>query len=129
MEKQIVAIPFENGEIFQHFGKASAFKLYTLEGLSITNSEVVKVEGSGHDEIGLWLVWHAVTTVICGTIGPGAMGVLVGAGIKVFPGLSGATDTAITALIDGSLVAQLQSTCSHSCHSCHGCHGCHGHSA
>ena len=36
-----IAIPYENGQVFQHFGHSAQFKLYTAEEGRITGAEVV----------------------------------------------------------------------------------------
>jgi predicted Fe-Mo cluster-binding NifX family protein len=43
-----IAVTYENGQIFQHFGHTEQFKLYTVEGDQITDSEVISTNGSGH---------------------------------------------------------------------------------
>ena len=42
-----IAVTYENGEIFQHFGHTEQFKLYTIENGTITAVEVVDTNGSG----------------------------------------------------------------------------------
>ena len=36
-----IAIPYENGQVFQHFGHSAQFKLYTAEEGRITGAEVL----------------------------------------------------------------------------------------
>ena len=36
-----IAIPYENGQVFQHFGHSAQFKLYTAEEGRITTSAPV----------------------------------------------------------------------------------------
>ena len=43
-----IAIPYENGQVFQHFGHSAQFKLYTAEEGRITGAEVVSTDGQGH---------------------------------------------------------------------------------
>ena len=43
-----IAVTYENGLVFQHFGHTQQFKLYTVENGKITSSEVVDTNGSGH---------------------------------------------------------------------------------
>ena len=43
-----IAVTYENGKIFQHFGHTSQFKIYDTENGQITSSEVVDTNGSGH---------------------------------------------------------------------------------
>ena len=43
-----IAVTYENGQIFQHFGHTEQFKLYEAVGGKITHAEVVDTNGSGH---------------------------------------------------------------------------------
>ena len=36
-----VAVNYENGQIFQHFGQTKTFKLYTIENNAVTAAELV----------------------------------------------------------------------------------------
>ena len=62
----LIAIPYSEGQIFQHLGRATQFKIYKVEEDKVVSSEVVDTEGTGHEDLALWLVWHAVNGVICG---------------------------------------------------------------
>ena len=124
-----IALPYENGEIFQHFGKTPAFKIYDIENKRVLKTEIHSCEGSGHAALGGWLVAHHVDAVICGGIGAGAIGVLEGSNIKVFTGVVGQADKAIKDLLNGTLECGTTDNCD--CHEqaneeeCHcGCH-CH----
>ena len=97
---------------------------------AVVKSEVKDTEGAGHEELGLWLVWQGVNAVICGGIGPGAMGALAGAGIPAVAGVEGSADDAVAKLIAGTLVTASEPTCGGHAHGgcgghCGGCHGCH----
>ena len=43
-----IAVPYENGNIFQHFGRSEAFKFYDVDGGAVTAAAVVSTNGSGH---------------------------------------------------------------------------------
>ncbi len=138
-----IAIPHSEGQIFPHMGRTTEFKIYTIENGKVTSAEVVDTEGTGHEDLALWLVWHAVNGVICGNIGPGMQGALAGAGIGFLAGVTGAADAAIEQLLAGTLVGTQAATCAghgesggcgghdHAeggCGGCgHGCGGCHHH--
>ena len=56
--KQIAAIPYENGQVFEHYGKTQAFLIATIEDGNIMNHDVVPTQGKGHggvDELGICL--------------------------------------------------------------------------
>lgn len=129
MDAQI-AIPYADGQIFPHLGKAARFKIYTVKAGRVASAEVADVdEGTSHADLALWLVWHAVTAVVCGNAGPGMQGALAGAGIALFAGASGAADEAVERLLAGTLDAARTATCAGG--GCggrcgHGCGGCGG---
>ena len=68
-----VAVTYENGEVFQHFGHSEAFKLYEVEGGEVKSSEVVPTNGSGHGALAGFLRERGVEVLICGGIGAGAL--------------------------------------------------------
>lgn len=136
-----IAVTYENGEVFQHFGHASQFKLYDVEDGKIIRSEVVDTNGSGHGALAGFLVMNRVDQLICGGIGGGAQTALNRMGVRFYGGVSGDADAAVQALIDGKLDYDPNARCDHhdhahgdgdhDCgdHGCgdHGCgeHGCH----
>ena len=67
-----IAIPYENGQVFQHFGHSAQFKLYTAEEGRITGAEVVSTDGQGHGALVGFLVRNGVNVLLCGGIGGGA---------------------------------------------------------
>jgi predicted Fe-Mo cluster-binding NifX family protein len=108
-----IAVTYDNGEIFQHFGKTEHFKIYQMEEKKITSTEVVDTKGSGHGALAEFLKGLGADAVICGGIGEGARTSLSKAGIRLYPGVTGAADPAVEALLDGSLVYNLEVRCSH----------------
>ena len=134
----IVAIPYENGQIFQHIGHTTQFKLYTIEQGVVSNSQIVPTLGSGHGALAGFLRAQGVDALLCGGIGGGARTALAESGIRLYAGVSGNADQAVEALLSGSLVYQDHATCDHHehghshsgdcgshAHSC-GHHGCGG---
>ncbi len=43
-----IAVTFENGSVFQHFGHTEQFKVYDVSDGQIIKEEVVNTNGSGH---------------------------------------------------------------------------------
>ena len=131
-----IAVTYENGQIFQHFGHTEQFKLYDVADGSIIATEIVNSNGSGHGALAGFLMQQGVDVLICGGIGGGAQVALAEAGIKLYGGVSGEADAAVNALLAGSLGYNPNVRCNHhdhghgeGVHSCgeHGCghHGCH----
>ena len=126
-----IAVTYENGEIFQHFGHTEQFKLYDAENGKIVSAEVVPTNGSGHGALAGVLSALKVDAVICGGIGSGAQAALNDAGIKLYGGVTGDADEAAAALVEGRLVYNANVRCDHhdhhgEGHSC-GSHGCGSH--
>ena len=129
-----IAVTYENGQIFQHFGHTEQFKIYTVENGKIINSEVIDTNGSGHGALAGMLSALGVDALICGGIGGGAQMALADAGIKLLGGVSGNADEAVEALLNGTLGYNPDVKCDHhdhhhgDAHVCgdHGCgHNCH----
>ena len=99
-----IAVTYENGNIFQHFGHTEAFKIYDIEDGRIAASRVEDTNGSGHGALAGVLKEWKVDTLICGGIGAGAQIALAEAGIKLYGGASGSADAAVEALLAGNLV-------------------------
>lgn len=121
-----VAVTYENGQIFQHFGHCENFKIYQIEDGKIVSSVVENTAGNGHGALAGFLKNLGTDVLICGGIGGGAQSALAEAGIKLFGGVSGSADEACQALIDGTLVYNANVQCNHHGHE-HSCgeHTCH----
>jgi len=111
-----IAVTYENGMIFQHFGHTEQFKLYDVENGQITELGVIPTNGSGHGALAGFLSQLKADVLICGGIGGGAQAALAQAGIALYPGVSGGADAAVKALVAGELVYAPGATCSHHHH-------------
>ncbi len=90
----IIAVPYQNGEIFQHFGHTEAFKLYGVQDGAVVTTQIAETGGSGH----------------------GARTALAQAGIRLYPGVTGEADKAAEALLAGKLAYDPETTCAHHDH-------------
>lgn len=99
-----IAVPFEDGQVFQHFGRSAQFKFYEAENGQLLRTEVIPTNGQGHGALAGFLVQHGADVVLCGGIGTGAQAALMQAGIQLFGGLSGAADAAVADYLAGKLV-------------------------
>lgn len=125
-----IAVTFENGNVFQHFGHTEKFKIYTVENSEIVNLEIADTNGSGHGALADFLKNKGVDVLICGGIGGGAQNALTEAGIKFFGGVQGSADSAVLAYLQGKLTYNPGVHCDHHDHEHgegHTCgeHGCH----
>ena len=108
-----VAVTYENGEVFQHFGRTQQFKVYEIEDGKVLSSEVVGNDGKGHGELVGVLRGLGVTALICGGLGMGARQGLEASGIRVCSGNSGSADEAAARFADGTLEIRSEATCDH----------------
>ena len=127
-----IAVTYDNGNIFQHFGKTENFKVYEVENNQVISSEVISSNGSGHGALAGLLDGQNVDVLICGGIGGGAQMALSDAGVRLYGGVSGSADAAAEALAAGELDFNPNVRCDHhdhhgEGHSC-GSHGCGHHS-
>ncbi|MBO4901898.1 MAG: FKBP-type peptidyl-prolyl cis-trans isomerase [Lachnospiraceae bacterium] len=126
-----IAVAYENGEVFQHFGHTETFKVYEIEDGKVCSSEIFGSNGSGHDALASLLADNAIDVVICGGIGGGAQAVLEECGIELCAGVSGNADEVVEAYLRGELIStgancdhhgEEQGCSGHDCGSCGGCH-------
>ncbi len=123
-----IAVTYENGQIFQHFGHAEQFKIYDVENGKIAGSTVADTNGQGHGALAAILQNLKVDALICGGIGGGAQMALAEAGIKLYGGVSGSCDAAVEALLAGTLGYNPNVKCNHHDHEHgEGGHTCGGH--
>ena len=107
-----IAVPYENGMVFQHFGHTAEFKFYEVENGQVTTSEVVSTNGQGHGALVGFLAQHNANVVFCG-------------------GISGPADAAVADYLAGKLRFDPNAHCDHHDHGeGHHCgeHHCGGHS-
>ena len=131
-----IAVTYDNGEVFQHFGKTENFKVYEVEDNKVVSSEVIGANGNGHGALAGLMAENGIDVLICGGIGGGAQEALAEAGIEFVSGVSGDVDEAVEAYLNGELVSSgvncdhHEHEEAHSCgeHGCAGCSGCGGHS-
>ena len=90
-----IAVTYDNGNIFQHFGKTEFFKVYEVEENKVISSEVIGSNGTGHGALAGLLADQSVDVLICGGIGGGAQAALLEAGIELCAGAQGDVDQAV----------------------------------
>lgn len=111
-----IAVTYENGEVFGHFGHTEHFKLYDVENGKIVKEEIVPTSGSGHGALAGFLSEHGVDALICGGIGMGAQNTLTSAGIRFYAGVIGSANEAAKALVEGRLEYDPDARCDHHGH-------------
>ena len=130
-----IAVTYENGNVFQHFGHTEQFKIYNISYNNVQGSSIIDTNGSGHGALAGLLKENNVDTLICGGIGGGAKNALAEAGIELYGGVSGDADMAVYDLLAEKLKYNPDVMCNHhdenhsheEGHNCgnHGDHSCH----
>lgn len=130
-----VAVTYENGKVFQHFGHAKQLKVYTIEDNQIKEEKILEVNENGHGALVELLSSNKIDILICGGIGSGAKEGLKNANIKFYGGVSGNADIVVKDFINGNLQYNENVHCEHHEHNEHSCnehkcnedkHGCSG---
>lgn len=122
-----IAVAYEHGNVFQHFGHTERFKVYDIENGKIHVTSIVNANGSGHGALADILKKGSINTLICGGIGDGAKRALGEAGIELYGGVSGDADRAVTDLLAGNLKYNPDVACNHQGEHHHGDgHDCGG---
>ena len=67
-----IAVTYENGNVFQHFGHTEEFKVYDVEDGKILGNQIIGSNGSGHGALAGLLDGEGIDVLICGGIGGGA---------------------------------------------------------
>ena len=122
-----IAVTYENGQVFQHFGHTEQFKVYEVEDGKIISTEIVDTNGQGHGALAGFLFHGGISVLICGGIGGGARNALSEAGIELYPGASGDADAQVASFLQGKLQYDPYTMCNHHSHEeGHTCgdHGC-----
>lgn len=117
-----IAIPFDNEEVFQHFGHTEQFKIYDITEDGDVTIDIIPTNCSGHGAMAAFLSQQGVNVVICGNMGEGAQEALTEAGIEIYTGAEGSVDDAVTAFLMGELTPS-GANCGDNCNCGGGCGG------
>ena len=115
-----LAVTYEDGQVFQHFGHTEQFKVYEAENGKIVSQKIIDADGAGHGALAGFLKDNGVDVLICGGIGGGAQTALKEAGIELFGGVSGSADDAVADYLAGTLAYNPDVQCNHHGHEHHG---------
>lgn len=127
-----IAVSYENGQIFQHFGKSPAFRVYEVQNGEVVSAHTLETGDNGHSALAGLLSQEKIDLLICGGIGGGAKAALADRGIELICGVTGDADAAVAAYLSGTPLGNPDFVCNHhhedgeGCgeHTC-GSHGCH----
>ena len=119
-----IAVTYQDGMVFQHFGHSQQFKLYEVENGKVMESKIVDTNGQGHGALAGFLSDCHADILICGGIGAAAQSDLSESGIQIFGGVSGSADEAVLNYLSGTLQYDPAAQCNHHEHE----HSCQSHS-
>ena len=100
-----VAVAYENGEIYGHFGHCETFAIYEYGEYvhECTKTLIETGDRHGHEAMADLMREQGVAAVICGNMGGEAKALLLSYGIVPVAGYSGDADTAADLLVTGQL--------------------------
>ncbi len=99
----ILAITYENGNVFGHFGETKEFLVLTIENKTIVDKKIISAGEASHIALIDVIKGFGANALICGGMGTGAYVRLNQAGISVYNGVSGSCDEAISNFLEGKL--------------------------
>ena len=111
-----VAVTYENGRVFQHFGKTQMFLTADVVDGDVRNVQLLSSDGSGHGALAVLLKQWGVETLICGGIGQGAVNALNEQGIAILRGVDMDARMALSAFASQALVDDPSKKCTHHAH-------------
>lgn len=112
-----IAIPYENGAVFPHFGHTEQFMLYQIDHGVIVSRTPLETGEVHCGALAALLADNSVDALLCGQLGSGAKAAVERAGLMLFSGVSGQADDAAQAFADGTLEFSPDALClNHSGH-------------
>ena len=111
-----IAVAYNAGQVYGHFGETKQFEIYTIEGANIVKRELNGTNDKSHIElVGLLVDWN-INVLLVGGIGSHAINILNSKNIQVFPGVKGDSEAAVIAYLNGELSFNPNAVhqCSHS---------------
>lgn len=117
-----IAVAYDDGAVFQHFGRTEQFKLYKIDHGVITATALLPCGEAHCGALAGLLADNGVDALLCGNIGAGAKDAVQRAGLMLFAGVCGDADEAAKAFAEGTLCFAPDTLCA-----AHADGGCGGH--
>ncbi|WP_423363585.1 NifB/NifX family molybdenum-iron cluster-binding protein [Mycoplasma sp. P36-A1] len=108
-----IAMPYEDGKIFQHYGKSKQVIIYTIEEGKVLAEEVITLDLKPEQSIANVLKQNGVSTIVVGHLGQGAIDSIEKEGLDIIRGIDLDTATVAQMYADGSLKSNNQDVCDH----------------
>jgi len=115
-----VAINYEDGMVFQHFGETKNFAFYVVENGKVLSEEIKNTNGLSHADLIGFLKENGVQVLICGNLGGHVTELLEEDNIEIFAGNKGITRALAELYAKGKLKKLDLSDNEHNCEcNCH----------
>lgn len=98
-----IAVSYDNGNVYGHFGDTPEFKIYDVENNEVKSTQIVVADPAGHTTLCDQLHNLNVDELICGGHGDRMVMIMNSLNIKVFGNVEGNADEAVKALLNGTL--------------------------
>lgn len=98
-----IAVTYDNGQVWQHFGKTTEFKFYDCQDGRVISTEIKGTRDASHGALADFLHENGAEIVICGGVGAPMIGRLEAYGMKACPGVTGEADVAVSHYLEGTL--------------------------
>lgn len=106
-----IAVTYNEGKIFNHFGNCENFKFYNVVDGKVVSVELINIEPKGQKYGAEFLAGQDITHLICGGLGSEARETLDSLNIEYFPKVKVDADVAVENFIKGELDYSLDRGC------------------
>ena len=94
-----IAVPFDDGQVGQHFGRAEQFGFYDVADGVVQYRTVADTNGVSRVALVGFLRAAEVDTLLCGGIGENSQNALKAAGIRLVSGLAGSVEETVRSFL------------------------------
>lgn len=98
-----IAVSYDNGKVYGHFGDTPMFKIYEVEENKIKSTSMVMANPEGHISLCYQLEELGVNKIICGGHGDRMVSVMKSLNIEVYGNVEEDADEAVKQLLEGTL--------------------------
>ncbi len=113
MMNQKIAIPTNEGSLYQHFGKAPQVTIVTIEDGKVKETVVLDAPEHEHGAMPRFIAAQGCTDVLCGGLGGGAVNMLNQLGIEVHAGAPSIPVAELLSQYLGGTIIYGDGTCHH----------------
>lgn len=112
---QRIAIPTNEGKLWQHFGKAPQVTIFNVEDGRIIDQQMLQAPEHEHGAMPRFLAEQGCTDVLCGGLGQGAVNLLNQLGIRIHAGAPELPVEQVLAMFLNGTIVYGDPSCHHHC--------------